>query len=323
MTQPLRIFFVHGADFFLADARDSGRPDLLFHVAVKLFDNIQLLDFRGELADELHGQRIGQAQLQERSVLRKCVFGVLIGDRSGNHADFRAFQLHSVQRAGAAVLFEFFQVFLDLCAVAVRVCRRGNVSRGAADIGFCLRLLPRSERHKTLGVRDARHGSEQHGHVELFGDLVGSFHEINALLRVRRFDHGNLRVSRVPAVILLVLRRVHARVVGGDDYKAAVHAVISGCEHGIGCNVKSHMLHGAQTAHSGHRRSIGCFKSNFLIGCPLAVQRTGILRQIFKNLGARRSRIGRAHFHSRLVGAAGNCFISRQQTAFHTQIILS
>ena len=56
LAQQLRIQLVELAGQLLAGAGDTGGADLLLHEGVKLLDDVELFDLRGEFADERHRQ---------------------------------------------------------------------------------------------------------------------------------------------------------------------------------------------------------------------------------------------------------------------------
>ena len=82
--------FVDGGDLVLADAVDTGRLDLVFHVRVELLDHVHRLDAGAKPADQVDGQRVGESQLEIRHGVAEHLFGVLIRDAAGDDADFPA-----------------------------------------------------------------------------------------------------------------------------------------------------------------------------------------------------------------------------------------
>ena len=109
---------------------------------------------------------------------------------------------------------------------------------------------------------------------------------------------------------------MHAGIVGADDDKAAIDAVVGSREDRIGRNVQADMLHGAQASHTGNGCSVRDFRRDFFVGRPLAVKILLILRQGFKDFGTGGSRVSRTDPDARLIGTAGNGFIAGQQV-FH------
>ena len=95
---------------------DAGGLDLLLHEGIQLLDDIELFHLGGEIPDQLHRQRIGQAQLQERSSLREHLLGVLVADGGGDNAHPAVTQLDLVQAvfhgSGAAVFLQLLQPLL-------------------------------------------------------------------------------------------------------------------------------------------------------------------------------------------------------------------
>ena len=101
-------------------------------------------------------------------------------------------------------------------AVALaRVLGDHHVLGDVLDVGA--RLRPRRGArgtHPAAAVRDARGGAQQHRRVELLGQLEGPGHEVVGLLAVGGLEHGDPGEGGEVAVVLLVLRGVHAGVVG-------------------------------------------------------------------------------------------------------------
>jgi hypothetical protein len=63
------------------------RPSSVLHEGLQLLDDVELVHLGGKILDELHGQREGEAQLQEGGVLRESFLGVLIGYGGRDDAD--------------------------------------------------------------------------------------------------------------------------------------------------------------------------------------------------------------------------------------------
>ncbi len=313
LADQLGVQLIQLAGELLADAVDAGGLDLILHEALQLLDHVELLHLGGEVADQVHGQGIGQAQLQEGGILREGVLGVVVGDGGGDDADLRAVHLHAVQGASAAVARQLLQVLLHLGVVHVGVGGGGNVLAGVAHVGSRLVLGALTEGDDALGVGHTCGGAVQHGHIELLGDVVGRLHEVQALLGVGGLDHGDLGRAGIVAVILLVLGRVHAGIVRGDDDEAAAHAVVGRREDGVRRHVHAHVLHGAQAAHAGDAGAVSHLRGHLLVGGPLTVQAVLILGQLLKDLGAGSAGIGGADLHARLVGASGNGLIAGKQ----------
>ena len=68
---------------------------------------------------------------------------------------------------------------------------------------------------------------------------------------------GTLAKRGEVAVVLLVLRGVHAGVVGGDDHQAGVDAGERERHERVGGHVEADVLHGHQGAGAGQRGADG------------------------------------------------------------------
>ena len=278
----------------------------------QLLNDIQGFHLGGKIPDELHGQGVRQAQLEEGSIRREGVSGVLVGDGRGNDAGLAAVQLHPVQRRGAAVLLQGGQRVLHLGVVHHGVGGGGYVLAGVAGVGGNRAFLPFTEAHQALGVGHPGGGAEEHRQVEPLGDLIGRLHEVQALLGVGGLHHGQLGGLGVVAVVLLILGGVHTGVVGGDDDKPAGDAVIGRGEDGVRRHVHPHVLHGAQGPDTGNAGSVGHLCGNFFIGGPLAVEGVLVLGQVLEDLRTGGAGVGRADLYPGFIRTPGNGLVARQ-----------
>ena len=323
LLQKLRIQLIELASQALALTGDAGSADLGFHKIVELLDDVELLDLLCERTDEVHRQRIRQAELQEGRVGREGVLRIFIGNGGGDDADLRAVQLHPVQRGRAAVGLKSLERLFQLRMVQEGVCRGGDVLARIAGIGLGLLLLTLAECHDTLGVRHARRGAEEHGNVELLGNAVGLTHEVQAFLRIGRLDHGQLRCAGIVAVILLVLGGVHAGIVCGDNDEAAADAVVGSRENGVCRNVDTDMLHRTEAAYTCEARAVGHFRRDLFVRRPLTVKRITILGQRLEYLRAGGTGISGTDFYAGFIGAARNGFVAGEQNSIQCDYHLS
>ncbi len=127
---------------------------------------------------------------------------------------------------------------------------------------------PLLQLHDGFAVGDAGRGAEQHGGIVPFRQLEGDPGEILAFLGIRGLQHGHLGELSVIAVVLLVLRGMHLRIIGGHQDQPPFDAGIGKGEQGIGRHVDPHMLHGDKGARTGKRGAHGHLESDFLIGRP-------------------------------------------------------
>ena len=310
LAQELGVELIELAGHGLALAGDSRGEDLGLHEAVELFDDIELIDLGGKVTDKLDGQRVCQPELEEGGVLGESVLCVLIRDGRGDDADLSAVYLHAVERRSAGIFFKRLHILFELGVIHHRVCRGGDVFARVAHILRHRALLACAEGDKALGVRDSGRRAQQHGHIELFGYLIGRAHEVKALLRIRGLDHGKARCARIVPAVLLILGGVHARVVRDDDNEAAAHAVVSCGEHRVGRDVQTDVLHRAQAAHTGKACPVCHLGRDFLVRRPFAVQIVLVLRERLEDLGAGRAGICRAHLYTGFIRAARKGFIA-------------
>ena len=321
LPHQLGIQLVHDAGEFLAHAVDAGGLDLVLHEGLQLFDDVQLLHLGGEVADQVHGQRIGQAQLQEGGTLGEHFLGVLIGDGGGDDAHLAVAQFQLVQAVlqsgGAAVLGQLHQTLLHQRMVGIGVGGGADELAGVALVlgGGVLHAL--AELHQTLAVADAGGGAVQHGGIEFLGDLAGQLHEVLALLGVAGLHHGDLGGTGIVTVILLVLGGMAAGVVGGDHHEGAVDAHVAGGEQGVGGHVQAHHLHGAEGTGAGHGGAVSHLGGHLFIGGPLAVHVVLVLGHVLQDLGAGGTGIRGTDFDTGFVDAAGGGLVTGHQM-FHS-----
>ena len=150
--------------------------------------------------------------------------------------------------------------------------------------------------HGGPGMGQAGDHPQQDRQPHFFRQAEGIGHQVIAFLLVGRLQDGHQGELPVEARILLVLGRMHGRVVGGDHHQTALHAGHAGVHERIGTDIHAHMLHAHQRplARIGHAQS--SLHGRFLIGTPTAPhpafprQRIGLYE--FRNLGRRGSGIG-------------------------------
>ena len=110
-------------------------------------------------------------------------------------------------------------------------------------------------------------------------------------------------------VILLVLRRMHAGLVGGYNDKTSVYTVISVACKRVRGNVKADVLHGGETADPSCRRARRNLACDFFVYGPFGVNAV-VCGEIFHYFSARRTGISRPDKGPRFVSAAGKRFVA-------------
>ena len=150
------------------------------------------------------------------------------------------------------------------------------------------RLVGRARLHHGVAVADARRDAEQHRDLPALRNLDGREHEIIRLLRVGRLEHRHAGRDRVTPVVLLVLARSHARIVGGDDDQRAAHAGVGGGEERVGGHVEADVFHRAQRPRPAESRADGDFQRHLLVRRPLGMPAQ--LGEVLQDFGGGRAR---------------------------------
>ena len=155
-------------------------------------------------------------------------------------------------------------------------------------------------------------GAQNHRRAEFLRDAHAQRDEIARFLRVGRLQHGDFGEAGELARILLVLRGMHARVIGDDDDQAGHRADIGERHQRIGGDIQADVFHGDDGARPGQRSSRRHLQRHFLVGRPLAIDFGLMLDQVFQDLGGRRARIPARHRHTGLIRPTRNGFIAGQ-----------
>ena len=126
--------------------------------------------------------------------------------------------------------------------------------------------------HYRTTVCHTRGDTQKDGGLEFFTQVKTIRHHVVRLLLVTRLqtgDHGKLGIE--PAV-LLVLGRVHGRIVGRQHDQTSVHTRDRGIHERIGAHVHTHVLHTHQRPFPHIRHTQGSLHGCLLIRRPTAVE---------------------------------------------------
>ena len=189
----------------------------------------------------------------------------------------------------------------------------GGVGRVAVRLGPLDALARLDER---LRVADADGGAHEDGDVEALGELERLPGERERLGGVRRLEHRDARECGVVAGVLLVLRGVHAGVVGDENHQAAANAGVRQREERIGGDVEADVLHGDERRGAGQRDAGGDLERDLLVGRPLGVD-AGERAEALEDLRRRRAGIAHADRGTGFPGTLRDRFVSRQQHSTH------
>jgi hypothetical protein len=125
------------------------------------------------------------------------------------------------------------------------------------------------------------------------------------------------------AVVLLVLRGVHAGVVGAHDDQPPVHAREREGHERIGRHVEAHVLHGDDGAPAGQRSPNGGLEGDLLVDAPLGMDALEMGGRL-EDLGGRRARIPAGETGPSAHGAVGDGFVPREEESpFHGTAIIA
>ena len=119
-------------------------------------------------------------------------------------------------------------------------------------------------------MADAHGRAHEHGDVEPLGELERLAREGERLGGVGRLEHGNAGERGVVARVLLVLRRVHAGVVGDEDDEAAAHAGVREREERVGGDVEPDVLHRDEHARPASETPAATSSATFSLGAHSA-----------------------------------------------------
>jgi len=172
-----------------------------------------------------------------------------------------------------------------------------------------------TQRHHGFGMGDARRRAQKDRRVELFAEGEGELDILLRFLGIGRLQHGNFGELGVVAVVLLVLRAVHGRIIGADDDQSPRDSGVADGKNRIGGHVHADVLHHRQRPGAAQSRADGHFHRDFFIGRPFGVNAV-VPGELLHDFGAGRARVGRRKPHARLIHAAGDGFISRHQYFF-------
>ena len=255
------------------------------------------------------------SKLEDRCVGHRLP-DVLVGDPAGDHADGAISPLDPVQVTLARRVFlQFLHAPLDERVAGSCVCREQHVLAEVAVVVADRRLRPAPVALRLDGrhrVADPRRYPEHHRCVESLGDLERPHREVLRLLAVRWLEDRDFRGARELPVVLLVLRRVHRGIVGGDQHQSAVDARVRRAEQRICGDIDADVLHRHERPEPAEARAVRRLVGDLLVGRPLAAD-AAASRQRFEDLGARGARVGGGEMRPCFEGSLRYRFVPRQQ----------
>ena len=120
----------------------------------------------------------------------------------------------------------------------------------------------------------------------------------SASLAVGGLEHRHASERRVVAAVLLVLGRMHPRIVRDHDHQTAADSSVREREERVGRHVEPDMLHGDQRPATSEARPGAYLEGDLLVRRPFGrhVRHCG---EGFQNLGRRRARVARTEVRPR------------------------
>ena len=198
-----------------------------------------------------------------------------------------------------------------------RVRRQHDVLRRIGRESARADRLSRVRMDHAAGMRDASRGADEDRHIKSLGQLERERRERAGLLAVAWLQQRDAGETSEEPVVLLVLRAVHSRVVGGDDHEAGAGARIRGRHEGVGGDVQADVLHRRERARAADGRPERDVERDLLVACPFDVD--GALdvgtHERLKDLGAWRARVADSDGDPGLPGATSDRLVAGEEHA--------
>ena len=259
---------VHTSAEFLV-VRESAQQFLVNRIAFLNYQNIVVLV--DERLHHLLRQRVlrNLEHGQFQAVVLAYFHNVVITNAERNHALFAFAFNHLVESRFRRCFFKRYLFVNQLCVVLFgdggqqNPLARVHVGIEAVLVAHWLALDNRPR------VRHTCRNSHNHRHFHRFRQFKSGVHGVVGLLLCRWLENGQHCKASVSARVLLVLRRVHRRVVGHNQNQTAVDARDGRVHKRVGAHVQAHVLHTNNAAFARKRHTqrglVGCF----LVGRPL------------------------------------------------------
>ena len=308
---------------FLACHHQAQFPAVILNNGVQFFHDYKAVHTVGKVQNPLDRQGVDHAQFQHAGPVAENFFYILVTGRrcnnaKGNFAVRRGLRalLNPVQVRGFGERDQLARPLFHNRVAADRVSGHHDIFCDVLLIGPRRGRDPFRRLHNGLRVRHAGTHFNKDRRVKLFRQFKRALCKFQRLRAVRRLQHGDFRGDRVMAGILLVLGRVHSRVVRHADHHARVYARVRHRKQRVRRHVQPDVLHAAETPLSGKAGPKRHFHGDFLIGGPFAVNFI-VFRGLFRDLRAGSAGITGNHRASRFIQAARRRRVAQHQL-FHS-----
>ena len=296
--------------------------DRLLQEGLQFLHHQDLLQTLEEIADEVFGEGIGEAQFQNLDLSGQPQFLHRIGhvgpaDAAGDDPP-AALAADPVEGAGLCQGAGPGLVLQQPGVGHPGHRRHHHLFKGV--LFEAARPRPGSEftqGHRPPGVVHPGGGAQQHRQPQLFREGKGRQGHLLGLPGAVRLQHGEAGHFGVIAIVLFVLAGKEGRIVGADDDHAALDPHVSQGHEGVGGHVEAHVLHGGEHSPAAGRGPGGHLQGHLLIDRIFEAQ-VGLARDLVAPVADFRGRgagIGGDQGHPGLQGAADDGLIAQKQAS--------
>ena len=244
---------------------------MFFNKAFQLFHDDQLFHTGSKLADLLFRHGPCHAQLQHGVSVTADFLHILVGSGGGDDTD--------------GIAAAFFDSVNISCFRIFHQCSGSRFHHRMAALGiaghhdvlgnillvFLHHFHTLTGLHHALGVGHTGTHLQQHGGIKLLRKFISQLGKLKGFCRIGRLQHGDLGSSGIMAGILLILRRVHTRIIRDTDDETGIDTGVGNGKQRVRRHIQTHVLHAAERPAACQRRTEGRFQSNLFIGCPFCV----------------------------------------------------
>ena len=211
------------------------------------------------------------------------------------------------------------EAVLDGEAHAARVGRDGDVLLRVLDVGLRLDRAAGAvaDVDERRGVRRARRHAEEDDRAGALGEVPRGAGHVEGLLRVGGLERDRAGELLQHAVVLLVLRGVHAGVVRRDDDEAAVRPLERVGHQRVHRDVEADVLHAHEGAAAGDRGADADLHRDLLVDGPLAVYFALEPGDVLENLGGGGAGVGGGDVAAGRVGGPGDGLVAGEEELIH------
>ena len=264
-------YLAHKAEKLLADNVHAVLFAVCFDNIVKLLDYIDLFALCGKVFYYLNWHWVYDTEFEIWSLVAQSFLCILIWDTACDNAYLCIVHLYLVERWSFGIISDSFHSCFNNRVTADSVTRHHNIFLDILFIWDILPFLSLAKFNGWLRVRNSGGQSYDNRNIELFRKLESSLSKLLALPWIGRLYHHCLRSDSMVTWILLVLWRVHTRVIGDSYYHTCRYACVACCVKRVSGNVKTNVLHSAEASCTTYRSAKSHFHCHLFIRRPLSI----------------------------------------------------